>query len=232
MEKFIVIGLGNFGFNIAKSLVANRCEVLGIDSEKEPVEKAKDHLTHAIIGNPANKSVIQSLGVKDYDGVIVSIGQEMISSILIALYLVESGAKRIIARAISEDHEKILKQLGVTEVIFPERDMAIRMGKMISMKNALDYLPMTEDYSIMEMHPPASFVGKSLKELSIGARFRCQILGMKYNENPEQPGIHNEIKEMHLKTIIAPSADEKIKADYTLIVLGKTTSLEKMQKMD
>jgi trk system potassium uptake protein TrkA len=232
MEKFIVIGLGNFGFNIAKSLMANRCEVLGIDSEKDPVEKAKDILTHAIIGNPANKSVIQSLGVKEYDGVIVSIGQEMISSILIALYLVESGAKRIIARAISEDHEKILKQLGVTDVIFPERDMAIRMGKMISMKNALDYLPMTEDYSIMEMHPPSSFVGKSLKELNIGARFRCQILGMKYNDKPDKSASSDNSVEPHIKTIIAPAADEVIKSDYTLIVIGKTTSLEKMQKMD
>ena len=232
MKKFIVIGLGNFGFNIAKSLMLNKCEVLGIDLEKETVEKAKDHLTHAIIGNPANKAVLQSLRVKEYDGVIVSIGQEMTSSIFIALYLIESGAKRIIARAISEDHEKILKQLGVTEVIFPERDMAIRMGKMISMKNALDYLPMTEDYSIMEMHPPASFVGKSLKELNIGARFRCQILGMKYYDKLNKPVISDDPHEAHIKTIIAPGADEEIKSDYTLIVLGKTTSLEKMQKMD
>lgn len=229
MKKFMVIGLGNFGFNIARSLMSNKCEVLGVDSDKEAVDRAKDYITHAVTGNPANKSVLQSLGIREYDGIIVSIGQEMTSSILISLYLKEAGAGRIIVRAISEDHEKILRHLGIDDVVFPERDMAIRMGKMISMKNALDYLPMTEDYSIIEMHPPASFIGKNLRELNIAARFRCQILGMKYSEKSAIQGTYDDT---HIRTIIAPPADEIIKENYTLIVLGKTTSLEKIQKLE
>ena len=229
MKKFMVIGLGNFGFNIARSFMSSKCEVLGVDSDKEAVDRAKDYITHAIIGNPANKSVLESLGIREYDGIIVSIGQEMTSSILIALYLKEAGAKRIIVRAISEDHEKILRHLGIDDIVFPERDMAIRMGKMISMKNALDYLPMTEDYSIIEMHPPASFIGKNLRELNIGARFRCQILGMKYSETPES---HEFPDDKHIRTIIAPPAEEIIKENYTLIVLGKTSSLDKIQKLE
>ena len=229
MKKFMVIGLGNFGFNIARSLMSSKCEVLGVDSDKEAVDRVKDYITHAIIGNPANKSVLQSLGIREYDGIIVSIGQEMTSSILIALYLKEAGAKRIIVRAISEDHEKILRHLGIDDIVFPERDMAIRMGKMISMKNALDYLPMTEDYSIIEMHPPASFIGKNLRELNIGARFRCQILGMKYSETPE---VNEFPDDKHIRTIIAPPAEEIIKENYTLIVLGKTSSIDKIQKLE
>jgi trk system potassium uptake protein TrkA len=224
MKKFAVIGLGNFGLNIAKSLVENNCEVLGIDIDRNTVEKAKGFLTHAIIGNPASRTVLDSVGISEYDAVILSIGQEMVSSILIALYLKEIGAKKIIARAISDDHEKILIKLGVDTVIFPEKNMAARIGKTLSMDNAVDYLPLTEEYSIMEVVPPAGFIGKNLRELNIGARYRCQILGIKNipdaqvtEDNPQ-------------KTIIAPSADEIILEGNILIVLGKTKAIERMER--
>lgn len=225
MKKFAVIGLGNFGINIAKSLVENNCEVLGIDTDRNAVDKAKDFLTHAITGNPANRTILDSIGIDDYDAVILSIGQEMVSSILIALYLKELGTKQIIARAISEDHEKILKMLGVNTVIFPEKEMAVRIGKAISMKNAVDYLPLSEEYAIIEVTPPPSFLGKNLRELNISARYRCQILGIKNfadqfatKENPQH-------------TVIAPPADEIIRDGNILIVLGKTTAIERMERL-
>ncbi len=225
MKKFVVIGLGNFGMNIARSLVENNCEVLGIDIDKNTVEKAKDFLTYAITANPASKAVLDSIGINEYDAVILSIGQEMISSILISLYLKEIGVKKIIARAISEDHEKILKQLGVESVIFPEKDMAIRIGKTISMDNAIDYLPLTEEYAIIEVTPPPSFIDKNLRELNIAARYRCQILGIKNiadefitEDNPQY-------------TTIAPPADEIIRDGNILIVLGKTSAIERMEKL-
>ncbi|HOV07927.1 MAG TPA: TrkA family potassium uptake protein [Spirochaetota bacterium] len=224
MKKFAVIGLGNFGMNIARSLVENNCEVLGIDIDKNTVDKAKDFLTYAITGNPANKAILDSLGLNEYDAVILSIGQEMVSSILISLYLKEAKVKKIIARAISEDHEKILKQLGVDTVIFPEKEMAIRIGKAISMRNAVDYLPLSEEYAIVEVAPPESFIGKSLRELNIGARFRCQILGIK--------SIADDLvtEDTPQTTVIAPSADEVIKEGNILIVLGKTAAIERMEK--
>jgi trk system potassium uptake protein TrkA len=224
MKKFAVIGLGNFGMNIARSLIENNCEVLGIDLDKNTVEKGKDFLTYAITANPASKAILQSVGITEYDAVILSIGQEMVSSILISLYLKEIGAKKIIARAISDDHEKILLKLGVDTVIFPEKDMAVRIGKALSMKNAVDYLPLTKEYAIIEVTPPPGFIGKNLRELNIGARYRCQILGIKNfadefatEDNPQQ-------------TIIAPPADEVINKGNILIVLGKTSSIEKMER--
>jgi len=224
MKKYAVIGLGNFGMNIAMSLIENECEVLGIDIDKNVVEKAKDFLTHAITGNPADRNVLETIGVSEYDSVIVSIGQEMVSSVLISLYLKELNVRKIIARAISDDHEKILKKLGVDVVIFPERDMAIRIGKTISMKNAVDYLPLSDEYSIMEILPPPSFIDKSIRELSIGARYRCQILGIKQlTENAGEDEVEN--------TIIAPAADEIIRDGNVLIILGKTSAIERMEKL-
>jgi len=223
MKKFFVIGLGNFGMNVARSLIDNNCEVLGIDMDRNTVDRAKEFLTHAIIGNPTSKPVLESLGVHEYDGVILSIGQEMVSSILIALYLKELNAKRLIVRAISEDHAKILAKLGVDDVVFPEKEMAIRIGKTLSMRNALDYIPMTKEHSIMEVIPPPSFNGKTLRELNIGARYRCQVLGIKYYENNGEKA---------QKTIIAPSADQVITKDQILIVIGKTAAIERMERME
>lgn len=227
MKKFIVIGLGNFGMNVAQTLIECECEVLGVDNRREIIEKAKDFITHGIIGDATNKSVLTSLSLGDFDAAIVSIGQEMAPSILISLYLQEIGVKRIIVRAISEDHHKILEMLGVSEIVFPERDMAVRLGKTLSMKNALDYLPLTGEYAIMDVQAPKSFEGKNIRDLQIGAKFGCQILGIKYARRKDAPGA-----EKQPDTKIAPRADDVIPAQSVLIILGKQADIEKIQQLD
>ena len=225
MKKFVVIGLGNFGMNISRVLMENNCEVLGIDTEKNTVQKARDITTHAVLGDAADRSVLESLSIADYDGAVVSIGQEMGPSILIALYLKEIGVGRIIVRAISEDHEKILQMLGVTDIIFPERDTAIKIGMTLSMKNALDYLPLTKEYSILDVTPPKHFIGRTLKDLQISSRYRCQVIGIKYNASPEYSQ-----KQGETVTNIAPAADDIIPAHSVMIVLGKITDIRKLEQ--
>ena len=227
MKNYVVIGLGNFGINMAKTLMENDCEVLGIDIEKEHVQKAVDIVSHAIIGDATNKNVLRSLEVKDFDGAVVSIGQEMGASILISLYLKEIGIKRIVVRAISEDHVKILEKLGVTDIVFPEKDMAIKLGKLLSMKNTLDYLPLSDEYAILEISPPKNFIGKKLKELQITTRYGCQVLGIKF------PEINNDIDEDLEKkfvTKMAPSGEDLIPEGSVLIVIGKQEDIEKLQR--
>lgn len=227
MKNFIVIGLGNFGLNVSKTLQESGCEVLGIDIEKDTVQNARDYVSHAIVCDSTNKSALNSLGLKDFDGAIVSIGQNMASSILISLYLKELGIEKIIVRAVSEDHEKILKLLGVHDVVFPERDMAIRIGKLLSMKNALDYLPLTDEYAILEVNPPASFVNKSLKELGISAKYNCQVLGIKFVKNAAALP-HDESNIQSIKMV--SSANDIITENSIMIILGKPTDIQKMQR--
>ncbi len=223
MKKFIVIGLGNFGLNLAKTLIENGCEVLGIDSDRDTVQRAKDILTHAVIGNATNKSVLHSLPIKDFDGAIVSIGQELTASILISLYLKEMGISRIVVRAISEDHEKILKMQGVSDILFPERDMAMRFGTILARKNVIDYLPLTGDYVIMDVSPPPGFINKSIRQLMIGSRFSCQILGIRYGAEAGGKSAEGEIK-------IAPSADDIILPGSVMIMLGRESDIDRIQK--
>lgn len=226
MKKFFIIGLGNFGFNIALTLVENNCEVLGMDSNRDAVQHARDFISHAIIGDASNKEVLESLALRDFDGAIISIGQDMGASILISLYIKEIGIPRIIVRAISEDHGKILRMIGVTDVIFPEKDMAVRVANKLALKNAMDYLPITDDYGIIEVTPPKSFVGKSLKELQISTRFGCQIIGLKY---PPPEGVSSGIDEKNYKIKIAPTAHDVISADAIMIVIGKHADIDRLQ---
>ncbi|HON78021.1 MAG TPA: TrkA family potassium uptake protein [Spirochaetota bacterium] len=226
MKKFAAIGLGNFGLNLSRALIENGCEVLGIDSSREAVNTAKDFISHAVIGDASNREVLESLSLRDFDGAIVSIGQEMAISILISLYLKEIGVKRIVVRAISEDHGKVLKMIGVSDIIMPERDMAERLANMLSLKNVVDYLPIGEDYGIIEVPSPKSFIGKTLRDLQIPNRFNCQVIGLKIFEEPGS-GFHFTDKDSTIK--IPPSADDIMTPGMIMIIIGKQQDIEKIQ---
>ena len=219
MKKYLAVGLGNFGFSLAKTLQENGCEVLGIDTSKELVEEAKEHISHVVIGDASNKEVLRSVIDRDFDGAIVSIGQEMAPSILIALYLKELGIDRIIVRAVSEDHGKILNLIGISEVIYPETEIAVKLANRLSMKNFVDYLPLGEDYRITEVIPPESFIEKSLRELDITTKFNCQIVALKY---PDPKDTGNTA--MRLK--IPPRADDVIIKNSIMILIGKDSDIE------
>jgi len=227
MKKFVAIGLGNFGFTLAKTLVENGCEVLGVDSSREIVNQAKDYLTHAIIGDASKREVLAALSLKDFDGAIVSIGQEMAPSILISLYLKEIGVKKIVVRAISEDHGKVLSSIGVSDVIFPERDMAVKLAGMLSLKNAVDYLPLGEDYGIIEVTPPKPFLGKNLRDLKIPNMYNCQVIGLKIYPG----GAASQVDEGKAVVKMAPSADDVINGNVVMILLGRYGDIAKIQAL-
>ncbi|HPB81963.1 MAG TPA: TrkA family potassium uptake protein [Spirochaetota bacterium] len=225
MKQYIVIGLGNFGLSLAQQLEENGCEVLGIDMSRELVEHAKDFLSHAVIGDATNKELLSSLSLKDFDGSVISIGQDMAPSTLIALYLKEAGAQNIIVRAVSRDHGKILEKIGVTEVLYPENEMAVKLANRLSMKNALDYLPLSDEHGILEVIPPKSFIGKDLKELQISVRFKCQVIAIKHMNH--RAGAESATGDFSLK--IPPSADDIITSDTIMIIIGKVKDIERIQ---
>jgi len=225
MKRYVTIGLGNFGFNLARTLEESGCEVLGVDSSREAVDAAKDYITRAVIADGASRETLQSLMLKDFDGAIVSIGQDMAPSILIALYLKELGIKRLIVRAVSDDHAKILQQIGVTETIFPETAAAVRLGKRLASKNAVDYLPLGSEHSIVEVIPKKSFIGKSLRDLEITRRFHCQVIALKITDSTSAPDIAREDN-----LIIPPGADDIITKDTIMVIIGKDSDIKKLQR--
>ncbi len=209
--RFTVIGLGSFGSYLARTLYEKGHEVLVIDKDKDKVEEAKDFSSQAVWMDSADKESLKALGVQDMDVVVVSLGPEMEPSILTVLYLHELGVNRILAKALSPDHGKILEAIGATEVIYPERDMAVRLALRLSSRNVLEYLPLAENISIQEIVPPEAFIGKKLRELDLTNRYRVQVIAVRQLV-PD-------------RLIFIPGADFVIKDSDVLVVMGEEENI-------
>jgi trk/ktr system potassium uptake protein len=212
--KFAVIGLGSFGSNVARILYERGHEVVAIDRDKDRIEEAKSFSSHAVLTDASVKENLEALGVTDMDVVVVSLGSAMGASILAVLHLHELGLKRIVAKASTEDHGKILDAVGATEVINPEKDMAVRTALKLTSPHILECLPLLSGVSIEEVAPPERFIGKSLRELDLRNKYGIQVIAVR-ELVPE-------------RTIYVPPADFVIKDSDVLIVMGDEKMLEKV----
>jgi len=217
MKRFAVIGLGNFGFHAARALFEDGNEVVAIDSDKARVQAIDQHSTEAVVLNATDKEALKSLGLENMDGVIVSTGTKISTSILICLYLQENGVKKILAKALDEDHGKILKRVGATEIIHPERDMALRVSRGLSHPNILDFIPLADEFDLVQVGPPREFIGKSLKELNLRAKYNVHIIAIK-ELVPEN-------------FLLVPPANFVIKDSDILILLGKSEDIKRIKAL-
>lgn len=214
MDSFVVLGIGRFGQSIAKTLYEAGYEVLAIDQNEEIVQNISDHVTHAVAGDVTDEKVLRSLGIRNFDVAIVAIGGNMESSILITLLLKECGVKHVLAKAQSDLHAKVLSRVGADKVIFPERDMGVRVAHNLVSKNILDYIELSPDYSIIETIVPENWDGKTLQELNVRGKHGINIMAIKNG------------KEIN----ISPKADDIIKKDDTLVVVGSNGDLNKLDR--
>lgn len=217
MRQFVVIGLSSFGHHLALQLAKNGCEVMVLDIDKDKIQDIKDYVNEALVADGCDKETLKSLGLEKADGVIVSLGSDMSASILITLYLKELGIKEVIVKVLNEDHAKIVNKIGASSIIFPERDMAVRLGDTLSSANVLDQLELSPGYSLMEIAPPKSFMGKSIKSLKIRSEYNVQVVAIR-ELVPE-------------KFNIIPSPDFIIKDSDVLVVLGKDEDLERLKQV-
>ena len=179
IKRFAVIGLGKFGFFVAKTLYEDGNEIIAIDVDRNRVQAIKAFCSEAIVMDATENEPLKSLGLEIMDGVIVSTGINISISILISLHLHEIGVKKILAKALDEDHAKILSKVGATEIIHPEKDMAVRVARGLSMANILDFIPLEEDYNLVQVGPPSAFIGKSLKDLNLRAKYKVYVIAVK-----------------------------------------------------
>jgi trk system potassium uptake protein TrkA len=215
MKRVIVIGLGIFGFNIAKDLYENGFEVVAIDKNKEIVQKIRDFSTKAILADGTDKEVMESIGIQQDDVVIVSFGEDLAASTLITLHLKELKVKHIIVKAPNEDHKHVLEKVGATEVIIPEREMADKVAKSLISPNVLDYIPLSEGYTICEIVPPPSFFGKTIGELHLRGKHHVEVIAIR------------EMLPDRLRMV--PRADFVIKDSDILVVIGKEGDIQKIK---
>jgi trk system potassium uptake protein TrkA len=215
MKRVVVIGLGIFGFNIAKDLYENGIEVIAIDKNKDIIQKIKDFSTKAILADGTDKEAIESIGIQGDDIVIVSFGEDLAASTLITLHLKELKVKTIIVKAPNEDHKRVLEKVGATQVIIPEREMADKVAKGIISPNVLDYIPLSDDYTISEIVPPASFMGKTIAELHLRTKYHVEVIAVR--------------EMLPDRVTMVPRADFVIKDSDVLVVIGKEEDIKKIK---
>ena len=215
MKRVVVIGLGIFGFNIAKDLYENGIEVIAIDKDKEVIQKIRDYSTKAILADGTEKEVMESIGIQEDDVVIVSFGEDLAAATLITLHLKEMKIKHIIVKAPDEDHKHVLEKVGATEVVIPEKEMADKIAKSLISPNVLDYIPLSDDYTICELVPPPGFMGKTIAELHLRSRYHIEVIAVR-EVLPE-------------RIIMVPRADFVIKDSDILVVIGKEKDIQKIK---
>jgi len=215
MKNIAIIGVGSFGYNLAISLASEKVDVLVIDIDQNKVDRLKDYVSKAVIADASQKEAIKEIGIADFDSIIISLGDRLDVSIMTILFLKELNAKHIIAKANNEDHGRAMKLVGADEIIFPEKDIAVRLSKTLVHGDVMDYFAFSDDHDVMEVAVPDSFFGKNLLELDIRRKFKLNIIAIK---NPMRP---------KMEIIIPP--DYVFQPDDSIVVIGETTKLNEFQ---
>lgn len=215
MNSYIVIGLGRFGQAVARQLCTLGAEVLAMDVRNELVQQVANDVTHAVVGDARDKEVLRALGVRNFECAVVAIGQDLAASVLTVMNLQELGVPYIVCKVQDETHRHVMERLGVQRVMIPEKEQAQRLARSLHSHNVLEYIELSEEYGILDVPAPKSWVGKTLKDLNIRAKLGVNIIAV------EKDG----------KTIVSPPADFLIGKDDIMVVLGDNYALEAVQKL-
>ncbi|MBD3859518.1 TrkA family potassium uptake protein [Bacillus sp. 28A-2] len=215
-KEYAVIGLGRFGGSICKALSEEGLEVMAMDMNEDRVNEYAKIASHAVIGDSTDESVLKNLGIRNFDHVIVAIGENIQASILTTIMLKELGVKMVTVKAQNDYHEKVLNKIGADRIVHPERDMGRRIAHKIISNNVLDYLELSDEYSLIEIVANSRLAGHSLLDLDIRARYGINIVAIKRGK----------------EVIVSPLADEMIQKEDILIVIGAVTDIGRFEKRE
>ncbi|OQA21036.1 MAG: Ktr system potassium uptake protein A [Actinobacteria bacterium ADurb.Bin346] len=213
-KQFLIIGLGRFGASVARTLSKAGHTVIGIDQSEDRIQRVASEINDAIKCDATDAEILDSLGIRDFEAVIVAIGEKYIqNSILVTLILKEKGAKKIIAKAGTQTQGRVLSKVGADTIVYPEKDMGERVAKNLISTNVLDFLEVGSEISIIEIIAPAIMVGHSLIELNLRNKYGINIISIKTNKN--------EIKS-------PPDTNYRLQPDDIVTLIGENRQLKKL----
>ncbi len=215
MKSFLIVGLGRFGTALAEELQTLGNDVLVIDEDEDKIQLIADSVTQAVSGDASDVEVLKALGAKDFDCAVVACGSDVGNSTLITLNLKEMGIPQVVSKAKSQVHRKVLEKIGADMVVFPEKEMADKLAQNLSNHDVLNFIELSEEYSIVEIRLPPSWAGKSIIGLNIRAQFHLNILA-----------IRSEGEDL----TIAPGVDYHFKSSDSLLVLGANQDIERLEE--
>ena len=214
-KEFVIFGVGDFGMNVAKTLANSGATVMVVDKEESQLEKIASEVTHTICADATNPEAMKQLGIRNYDGAIVGIGHNLETSALITMQLKEMDVPFIMVKASTDIEGRILTRVGADKVIFPDREMGIRVGNDIINGNYFEAIELSDEYSIVDMPVPTSWVGKTLQQLNVRSKYGISIIGIR------------GLEELNVN----PAADYRLLAQDILIVLGHNTEIQRLREI-
>ena len=212
-QQFAVIGMGRFGSSVARTLYGMGYEVLAIDADEQRIQAVIDEVTHGVQADTTDEDALKSIGIRNFDVVVVAIGQDIQASILTTLILKELGVKMLVVKAQNLHHGKVLSKIGADKVIYPERDMGVRVAHRLISPNILDMIELSDEYSIIEITAPPQMIGRNLRQLDIRARYGCTVMAIKNKDGMN----------------VAPRAEDQITDGDILVIVGKNEDLHQVE---
>lgn len=213
-KQYVVIGCGRFGSSVAMKLTELGEEVMVVDKNEEIIQTISESVTYAVQADATDEQTIRSLGIRNFDVAVVTIGSDIQSSILITLMCKELGVKYVISKAQNELHGKVLYKTGADRVVFPEREMGVKIAKNLVSDNILDYIELAPDYSIVEIVALERWIGKNLRQLNIRARYGVNVMAIKQGYD--------------IKVAVGP--EDVIREGDVLVVIGHNDDLNRIDK--
>ncbi|GKX28386.1 potassium transporter Trk [Vallitalea longa] len=211
-RDFVVFGLGKFGKSVAETLSMYDCDVLAIDKNEEIIQDIASTVTHAVQADVTDQDALNALGVRNFDAAIIAISNDMQSSIMATILVKDMGVPYVLAKAQNEVHKKVLEKVGADKVVFPEREIGVRIANNLISDNFVDYIELSEDYSIVEVSILDEWIGKSLKELDMRPRYGMNVMAIKQEANIN----------------ITPGPDVTLEEGDVLVVVGSNKDLKKI----
>lgn len=214
MKSFAVIGCGRFGSSVATTLYHMGHEVMAVDSNEELVQSISEDVTHAVVVDVMDEIAVGELGLSNFDIVIVSIGSNVEASIMATIMAKEHGVKRVVAKATSDFQGKILAKVGADKVIYPERDMGVRLAHNLVSTNIIEFIELSPDYGMIEINPPKEWINKTLTELDLHSKHGINVIAVRSGE----------------KININPERDYLLEKDDLLVIVASTSAINKLEK--
>ena len=227
MRQFAVIGLGRFGRKVAETLAKKGAPVIAIDSKPELVEKVSDFVTKAMQMDSTDEKSLIAAGIKDVDVAVVSMGEDIESSVLTTALLRNLDVPEIVARACTSLHAQILKMVGATRVVFPEEDMGIRVANSILSPGVLEYIELGADYTLAEFTAKSDDIGRTINEVDLKNKYGINVLIVK-RKVLEAGESASETREKEMKVL--PTSNYKIQEGDILVVVGNSKDIESFEK--
>jgi trk system potassium uptake protein TrkA len=211
VKRFVVVGLGNFGSAVAETLYSLGNEVIALDSNADRVDDIGRSVTRAAVADGTERAVLERVGAEEADAAVISTGDDITASALTALAMRDIGVSEIYVKVISLDHARLIEKIGVTDTIFPEREMGMFLAKRISSRTILNYVQLVGGFGVQEMAVPQSWVGRSLRELELPRVHAVQVLA-----------VHDVLMD-EFRTI--PDPDAPLRESDTLLLGGTSDDL-------